>query len=118
MLSVVGDEAARSELAISLDELAREGARRMLAAALEAEVDAYIAAFAALTDERGHRLVRRNGHAQRAPSPPARGRSRSPAPGRRPSGGPDTGQRRQFHSVILPRWVRRSPKVAEVLPLL
>ena len=63
MLRVVTDEAARSELTMSLDELAREGARRMLAAALEAEVDAYIAAHAALTDEHGHRLVRRNGHA-------------------------------------------------------
>jgi transposase-like protein len=31
---------------------------------------------------------------------------------------PDTGARRQFQSVILPRWCRRSPKVAEVLPLL
>ena len=35
----------------------------MLAVALEAEVDAYIAASAAVVDERGHRLVRRNGHA-------------------------------------------------------
>jgi hypothetical protein len=41
MLSVVTDDAANSELTISLDELAREGARRMLAA-LEAEVDAHI----------------------------------------------------------------------------
>jgi putative transposase len=49
MLSVVTDDAAHSELAMSLDELAREGARRMLAAALEAEVDTYIAAHAALT---------------------------------------------------------------------
>jgi hypothetical protein len=62
-LSVVTDEAARSELAMSLDELAREGARRMLAVALEAEVDAYIAGFADQTDELGHRLVVRNGHA-------------------------------------------------------
>jgi putative transposase len=31
---------------------------------------------------------------------------------------PATGARRQFQSVILPRWVRRSPKVAAVLPLL
>jgi putative transposase len=31
---------------------------------------------------------------------------------------PDTGARQQFQSVILPRWCRRSPKVAEVLPLL
>src|SRR6266545_3415591 len=63
MLSVVTDEAARRELAMSLDELAREGARRMLAAALEAEVDAYLATHADQTDEHGHRLVRRNGHA-------------------------------------------------------
>src|SRR6266702_3062513 len=66
MLSVITDEAARSELAMSLDELAREGARRVD----DRRVD------------------------------------------------PATGQRRQFQSVILPRWVRRSPKVAAVLPLL
>ena len=48
---------------MSLDELAREGARRMLAVALEAEVDVYLAALAELVDEHGHRLVRRNGHA-------------------------------------------------------
>src|SRR4249920_3413959 len=63
MLSVVADDAAQAELRLDLDELFREGARRMLAVALEVEVDAYIAAYAALTDECGHRLVRRNGHA-------------------------------------------------------
>jgi putative transposase len=31
---------------------------------------------------------------------------------------PATGERQRFQSVILPRWCRRSPKVAEVLPLL
>ena len=36
----------------------------MLAAALEAEVDAYIAGLAGERDERGHRLVVRNGHAE------------------------------------------------------
>ena len=45
-----------------LDELVREGARRMLAAALEAEVAAYIDAHAEQVDERGRRLVVRNGH--------------------------------------------------------
>jgi hypothetical protein len=38
----VVDEQARAELTTDLDELFREGARRMLAAALEAEVEAYI----------------------------------------------------------------------------
>ena len=118
MLSVITDEAARSELAMSLDELAREGARRMLAAALEAEVDAYIACFAELTDERGHRLVRRNGHAPARQLATGAGQVEVVRPrvdDRRVD--PATGQRRQFQSVILPRWVRRSPKVAAVLPL-
>ena len=35
----------------------------MLAAALEAEVDAYVTALADERDEQGHRLVVRNGHA-------------------------------------------------------
>jgi len=46
MLKVVADEAAREDLTASLDEIAREGTRRMLAAALEDEVAAYIAAHA------------------------------------------------------------------------
>jgi transposase-like protein len=64
MLSVVADEAARTELHADLDELARQGARRMLAVALEAEVDDYLAAHAAERDERDRRLVVRNGHAR------------------------------------------------------
>src|SRR6266487_4605441 len=119
MLSVVIDEAARSELAMSLDELAREGARRMLATALEAEVDAYITGFAALVDERGHRLVRRNGHAPARTITTGAGQvevTRPRVDDRRVD--PATGQRAQFHSQILPRWARRSPKVSEVLPLL
>src|SRR6266508_1355979 len=63
MLSVVVDEQARAELVLDLDELVREGARRMLAVALEAEVDAYLAAHADLVDADGHRRVVRNGHA-------------------------------------------------------
>jgi putative transposase len=47
-----------------LDEIVREGARRMLAAALEAEVNAYIAEFADERDAAGRRLVVRNGHHQ------------------------------------------------------
>jgi transposase-like protein len=64
MLRVVADEQARAELRLDLEELAREGARRMLAAALEAEVDDYLGAHAVARDERGRRLVVRNGHAR------------------------------------------------------
>jgi hypothetical protein len=46
-----------------IDEIVRDGARRMLAAALEAEVAAYIAAHSGQIGADGHRLVVRNGHA-------------------------------------------------------
>jgi transposase-like protein len=119
MLSVVADEPARAELSMGLDELVREGARRMLAQALEAEVDAYLAAHQGELDERGHRLVRRNGHAPARTITTAAGAvevTRPRVDDRRVD--PATGQRAQFTSVLLPRWCRRSPKVAEVLPLL
>jgi transposase-like protein len=118
MLSVVVDEQARAELVLDLDELVREGARRMLAAALEAEVDAYLAAHAELVDADGHRLVVRNGHAPARQLATAAGQVEVVRPrvdDRRTD--PATGQRMQFSSVLLPRWCRRSPKVAEVLPL-
>ena len=105
MSSVITDEAARSELVMSLDELAREGARRMLAAALEAEVDAYIATLAALVDEHGHRLVVRNGHAPARQLATGAGQVEVVRPrvdDRRVD--PTTGERHQFHSQILPRW--------------
>src|SRR3954464_11038595 len=45
-----------------IDELVREGARRMLAEALQAEVDDYIARHVGERDEHGRRLVVRNDH--------------------------------------------------------
>src|SRR5215218_6790351 len=119
MLSVVADEAARAALQVDLDEVVREGARRMLAAALEAEVDDYLVAHAAERDERGRRLVVRNGHARGREVLTAAGAVAVQAPrvdDRRVD--PQTGQRARFRSVILPPWCRKSPKVAEVLPLL
>jgi putative transposase len=119
MLSVVADEQARAELHADLDQLARAGARRMLAAALEAEVDDYLAAYTAERDEGGRRLVVRNGHARQREVTTVAGSIlvRAPRVNDRRSD-PVTGKRLQFRSVILPPWCRRSPKVAEVLPLL
>ena len=66
MLSVVTEEPRREHVPSVLDEIVREGARRMLAAALEAEVAAFIEAHADERDDDGRRLVVRNGHAERA----------------------------------------------------
>ena len=119
MLRVVTAEQTASEPRVDLDQLVREGARRMLAAALEAEVDDYLAAHAAERDEHGRRLVVRNGHARQRQVTTAAGAVAVRAPrvdNRRVD--PATGQRTRFRSVILPPWCRKSPKVAEVLPLL
>jgi putative transposase len=102
-----------------IDEIVREGARRMLAAALEAEVNTYLAQLADQRDESGRRLVVRNGyHAERTVATAA-----GPLPVRAPRVNdkrvdPDTGQRHRFSSAILPAWARKTPKISEVLPLL
>ena len=63
MLRVHVETPANAELSITLDELVAEAARRMLAVALEAEVDTYVSSFTDERDDQGHRLVVRNGHA-------------------------------------------------------
>ena len=126
MLTVVSDSAdrdgsgaARSAASSVIDEIVREGARRMLAEALRAEVEAYIAQFADVRDEKGHRLVVRNGcHESRTVTTSA-GAVDVTAPrvnDRRVD--PDTGERQRFCSSILPPWARKTPKIGEVLPLL
>jgi transposase-like protein len=119
MLKVVADDAVREDLAAGLDEIVREGARRMLAAALEEEVAAYIAAHVCERDEQGRRLVVRNGHARPRLVTTAAGAVEVRAPrveDRRVDEA--TGERKRFRSAILPPWCRKSPKVTEVLPLL
>jgi transposase-like protein len=118
MVSVATDAQAQDELRMDLDQLVREGARRMLAAALEAEVDAYLATHAE-RDEGGRRLVVRNGHARQREVTTAAGAVAVRAP-RVDDRRTDlvSGERVRFRSVVLPPWCRKSPKVAEVLPLL
>jgi transposase-like protein len=119
MWSVVTDDGEGAELLAGLDGIVREGARRMLAAALEAEVDAYLEALADQVDERGRRLVVRNGRARPRTITTAAGALAIVAPrvhDRRVD--PESGERQRFRSVIVPPWCRKSPKVAELLPLL
>jgi len=91
----------------------------MLAEALQAEVDAYIAAFAAERDENGQRLVVPSGYHQGREVLTAAGAIEVTAPrvnDKRTD--PATGERKRFPSGILPPWARKTPKITEVLPLL
>ena len=121
VLTVVGQEAAEKppEPVSLLDQLVRDGARQMLAAALQAEVAAYIEQFADVRDEDGHRLVVRNGYHEERAVVTGAGAVTVQAPrvnDKRVD--QETGERQRFSSRILPAWARKSPKVAEVLPLL
>src|SRR5215472_6285566 len=121
MLTVVPDPADRDSAGQSslIDEIVREGARRMLAEALQAEVDAYIAAFASERDEDGRRVVVRNGCREPRTVLTSAGAVEVTAP-RVNDKRIDavTGERRRFSSAILPPWARKTPKITEVLPLL
>jgi putative transposase len=113
----VGD--GNEEITIARDELAREGARRMIAAALRAEADEYVERLGDERVEDGRGLVVRNG----------RGRERkvTVGSGTIPIRAPrvndkrveeETGERQRFSSRILPAYARRSPKVGEGIPIL
>ena len=101
------------EITQSLDELAREGARRMIAVALEAEVEEYLQKMNHLRDEQGHALVVRNGKAQERTLTLGAGAVKIRAPrvhDRRPE--------QRFTSKLLPPYMRRSPRLEEALPVL
>ena len=99
-----------------LTEILRDGATKMLAQAIEAEVDEWIASHAHVTDENGHRQVVRNGHlpareiqsgvgAVEVKQP--RVRDRRPAEDQEP-----------FSSNILPRYLRKTKSVEALIPWL
>jgi transposase-like protein len=114
MLRIVASEPAEeTTLKVDLDALVREGARRMLVAALKAEVDEYIAQHADDRDQAGRAQVVRNGLGEPRKVTTAAGELEIQAPRV-----DDRREGRRFTSAILPPWARRSPKVTEVLPVL
>src|SRR5690625_1472285 len=96
-----------------LDELCRLAARQMIAVALEAERRAYLDAHADHTDAAGRRLVVGNGYANERTITTAAGMVEVRAPRV-----DDRREGEQFVSALLPPYMRKSPKVTEVLPIL
>ena len=123
MLTVVnapdGSNQSNDDHRSILDEIVRDGARQMLAAALQAEVAAYVDQFTDQVDEHGRRLVVRNGYHNEREVMTAAGAVPVRAPrvnDKRVD--PETGERQRFSSKIIPAWARKSPEVSAVLPLL
>src|SRR4051795_9809652 len=112
-------EESNDGITVTLDELAREGARRLIAAALRAEADDYVQRFADERGEDGKRLVVRNGRARERRVTVGSGTVAVQAPRINDKRVDEqTGERQKFSSKILPAYARRSPKVNDVLPVL
>jgi putative transposase len=112
-VSICQQESSRSVL----DSLVREGARQMLQAALEGEVDAFLASYQDHRDEQGRRLVVRNGHAPAREILSGAGRLEIQQPRVRDNS-PEKEKRVSFSSSILPPYLRRSKSIEELLPCL
>jgi transposase-like protein len=114
MLNLVTEKVPETqEFVLTLDEIAREGARRMLMAALTAESTQYVSQFAELKDDHGHAMVVKNGKAQP--------RNITLGSGTVEVSQPRINDRRpgmKFTSKILPPYIRKSPKVENLLPIL
>ena len=116
MLKLVQDDSARAEQApttVGLDELCRLAAQEMLKVALLAERQAYLDAHADQLDGTGKRLVVGNGYANERQVTTGAGMVEVKAPRV-----DDRREGQHYRSVILPAYMRKSPKVTEVLPVL
>ncbi len=109
MLELVTEESLKH----NLDEFVRLGAKKMLLQALEAEVSDVINKYKDKIDDKGHRLVVRNGKSQK--------RSVTLGSGSVEIQAPRVNDRREgekFTSSILPPYLRQSPKVESLIPAL
>jgi len=106
------------ELRITLDEVLQRGALKMLHETLEAEVEEYIWRHREARDHRGHAQVVRNGKAPARTLVTGSGTLEVRAPRINDRRVDAEGERQRFASQILPSYMRRAPKVTEVLPIL
>ncbi|OPY66166.1 MAG: Transposase, Mutator family [Syntrophorhabdus sp. PtaU1.Bin002] len=96
-----------------LEEIIREGARKLLQMAVEQEVSAYIEMFKELKDEDGRRLVVRHGFLPERSLLTGIG----PVPVKQPRVR-DKREGESFTSAILPRYLRRVPSLDNLIPTL
>lgn len=96
-----------------LEQIAREGAQKMLGAALQLEVEQYIERHTAERDRDGKRLVVRNGSLPERELQTGLG----PISVRQPRVN-DRREDRQFTSAILPPYLRRVASIENLIPAL
>ena len=100
-----------------LDRIIRDGARKMLQAALESEVDSFLELYGSKVDQSGRRLVVRNGHMPSRDVITGAGNLEIKQPRVRDKSS-DSEHRIKFASSILPPYLRRSKAINELIPWL
>ena len=116
MKSLHQDERAHEEFMLGLDRIARHGVRKMLAEALEAEVQAYVEVARSEPNDEEHAPVTRNGCATEREILCGAGAVEVKAPRVNERRVDEVSNRKGFESVILSLGMRRSPKVTEADP--
>ena len=96
----------------------RDGAKRMLAQAIELEVQEYIQRHAGQLDESGKRLVVRNGSMPERTIQTGLGDIPVKAPRINDRRVDEKGQKKRFHSKLLPPYLRRTKAIEELIPWL
>ena len=108
---------AQFEQRSPLDQLVRDGAQKMLQAAIEKEVDEFLAVHDSRRDEAGNRLVVRNGYLPSREIVTGAGKLEITQPRVRDnSSSPE--DRVRFSSSILPPYLRHSKSIEEFIPWL
>jgi putative transposase len=101
-----------------ITDILRSGARKLLAEALEAEIETFISQYRDLKDDQDHRRIVRNGHLPErdiqtgigpVPVKVPRARDRQPEEGSEPI---------RYHSSLLPRYLRKTKSMEELIPWL
>jgi transposase-like protein len=110
---LIGNKNQVEEARSVLDNIIREGAQKVLQAAIEHEVSVYIDLFKNVTDEKGRRMVVRHGSLPERSLLTGAGPLRVKQPRVR-----DKREDQFFTSAILPRYLRRTPSLNNLIPTL
>lgn len=111
---VVCHEASKGILSTVL----KEGARRLLAQAVDQEVSDYIATHMHERDDDGHRLVVRNGYLPQRGVQTGLGEIKVTLPRVNDKRVDADGNRKRFQSSILPPYLRKTKEIEELIPWL
>lgn len=103
-----------TEFRDALSELIRQGARQLIAQAVEAELNEFLAPYQHLTDDQGRRAIVRNGYLPQRTITTGVGAVEVKVPKIRDR----SGQGIKFNSLLLPPYLKRAKSVEDVLPWL